>query len=175
MTDVLIIGGGPAGLAAGIAARKKGFEVTVADGGQPPLDKACGEGMMPGTLSALHDLGVRLPRGSGSPFCGIRFINGRAHVQANFPNGMGIGMRRPLLHQIMLTAATECGVDLLWNTPVSGIRPEGVLIGKDVVPARWIIGADGSRSLVRRWCGLDAVRHYSQRFARRRHYSLAVR
>lgn len=31
-TDVLVIGGGPAGLAAAIAARKKGFSVTVADG-----------------------------------------------------------------------------------------------------------------------------------------------
>ena len=172
MTDVFIIGGGPAGLAAGIAARKKGFEVIVADGGQPPLDKACGEGMMPGTLSALHDLGVRVPLRSGSAFCGIRFINGGSNVQASFPTGIGIGMRRPLLHQMMVKVAAESGVKFLWNTPVSGILPEGVVVGKKIAPARWIIGADGSQSLVRRWCGLDSLRHYSQRFARRRHYSV---
>src|SRR6267378_2491580 len=44
-TEILVIGGGPAGLAAAIAARKKGFEVTVADGAKPPIDKACGEGL----------------------------------------------------------------------------------------------------------------------------------
>ncbi|MGH9469745.1 MAG: NAD(P)-binding protein, partial [Terriglobia bacterium] len=41
------MGGGPAGLAAAIAARRKGFHVVVADGGCPPIDKACGEGLLP--------------------------------------------------------------------------------------------------------------------------------
>jgi 2-polyprenyl-6-methoxyphenol hydroxylase-like FAD-dependent oxidoreductase len=36
-TDVFIIGGGPAGLAAAIAASRKGFSVTVADGAEPPI------------------------------------------------------------------------------------------------------------------------------------------
>jgi len=38
-TDVFIIGGGPAGLAAAIAARERGFDVVVADGAEPPIDK----------------------------------------------------------------------------------------------------------------------------------------
>src|SRR5260370_25655508 len=42
-TGVLVIGGGPAGLAAGIAPRMKGFYVTLVDGAQPPPDQAfCG-------------------------------------------------------------------------------------------------------------------------------------
>ena len=36
-TDVLVIGGGPAGLAAAIAARLKGFDVTVVDASRPQL------------------------------------------------------------------------------------------------------------------------------------------
>ena len=56
-TDVLVIGGGPAGLAAAIAASKKGFRVAVADGAKPPIDKACGEGLMPNTVAALRDSG----------------------------------------------------------------------------------------------------------------------
>lgn len=171
MTDVFVIGGGPAGLAAAIAARRKGFQVTVADGGQPPLDKPCGEGMMPGTLAALHDLGVNIPPAAGFAFSGIRFIDGRVQAQASFPHGLAIGMRRPLLHQMMVETAHACGVNLLWNTPVIGILPEGVVVGTNVIPARWIIGADGSRSLVRRWSGLDAARHYAQRFAGSRHYT----
>jgi len=57
-TDVFVIGGGPAGLAAAIAARRAGFDVVVADRSQPPIDKACGEGLMPDGLSALQRLGV---------------------------------------------------------------------------------------------------------------------
>jgi flavin-dependent dehydrogenase len=47
-TDVFIIGGGPAGLAAAIAAREKGCKVAVADCTRPPIDKACGEGRIAG-------------------------------------------------------------------------------------------------------------------------------
>ena len=43
-TDVFVIGGGPAGLAAAIAARQQGFRVMVADGAQPPIDKALRRG-----------------------------------------------------------------------------------------------------------------------------------
>ena len=60
-TDVFVIGGGPAGLAAAIAARQRGFRVIVADGMRPPIDKACGEGLMPDGLAALERLGIRVP------------------------------------------------------------------------------------------------------------------
>ena len=63
-TDVLIVGGGPAGLAAAIAARRKGMSVRVVDAAQPPIDKACGEGLMPDALKALEELGVRIDRKS---------------------------------------------------------------------------------------------------------------
>jgi len=57
-TEVFVVGGGPAGLAAAIAARQRGFEVVVADSAQPPIDKACGEGLMPDGVAALARLGV---------------------------------------------------------------------------------------------------------------------
>jgi menaquinone-9 beta-reductase len=60
-TDVFVIGGGPAGLAAAIAVRQQGFRVVVADGAKPPIDKACGEALMPEAIAALEGLGVTLP------------------------------------------------------------------------------------------------------------------
>src|SRR2546430_17410212 len=71
-TGVLVIGGGPAGLAVGIAARKKGFDVTVADGAKPPIDKACGGGLMARTVGALPKLGGAIWPGCGQGFFGIR-------------------------------------------------------------------------------------------------------
>src|SRR5438105_1466880 len=65
-TDVFIIGGGPARLAAAIATRRKGFRVTVADGAEPPIDKACGEGLLPDTAAASRELGVIIHGSDGS-------------------------------------------------------------------------------------------------------------
>jgi flavin-dependent dehydrogenase len=169
-TDVFVVGGGPAGLAAAIAARKRGFDVIVADGALPPVDKPCGEGLMPDTLSVLSELGVEINPAEGFAFCGIRFVDGNLEVDGRFPFGQGLGLRRPLLHQEMIKRAQQLGVTLLWNTSVSGISRDGALVGGKTIAARWIIGADGIRSRVRRWCGLEVPVPTQPRYAFRRHY-----
>jgi len=72
-TDVFIAGGGPAGLAAAIAARQRGFRVILADGSAPPIEKPCGEGLMPETLFALQKLGVEFDRAERQTVRGISF------------------------------------------------------------------------------------------------------
>ncbi|MDE3164495.1 MAG: FAD-dependent monooxygenase [Acidobacteriota bacterium] len=171
--DVFVIGGGPAGLAAAIAARRKGFSVTVADAAVPPVDKACGEGIMPDGLAAARSLGLQLDSAPGHAFRGIRFREGGASVQAAFPHGVGRGVRRTELHRIMVDAAADEGVRLMWGAAVSGISPEGVSVGGRLVRARWIVGADGGNSRVRQWAGLDAAYRESRRYGFRRHYRVA--
>ncbi|HLH33588.1 MAG TPA: hypothetical protein VKX41_02875 [Alloacidobacterium sp.] len=53
-SDVLIVGGGPAGL----ALRMQGADVLVVDALRPPIDKACGEGLMPDAHRDLAALGL---------------------------------------------------------------------------------------------------------------------
>jgi menaquinone-9 beta-reductase len=69
-TDVCVAGGGPAGLAAAIALRREGFGVAIVDCAVPPIDKACGEGLMPAGIPALRDLGVTIPPDLGRPLEG---------------------------------------------------------------------------------------------------------
>jgi flavin-dependent dehydrogenase len=171
-TDVFVVGGGPAGLAAAIAARMRGFRVIVADGTQPPITKACGEGLLPDARAALQELGVELRELDGYALRGIRFEDSRSSVSASFPDGHGLGMRREILHQRMMERARDCGVSFLWNTPVMGLSEEGVVAGGNEIRARWVIGADGGRSRVRRWSRLDSLASQRRRFAFRVHYRL---
>jgi flavin-dependent dehydrogenase len=173
-TDVFVVGGGPAGLAGAIAARQKGFSVIVADGSAPFIDKSCGEGLMPETLAVLESLGVKFACGAGQNFRGITFIQTGSQVSADFPRGQGIGLRRPLLHERLVARAEECGVQFLWRTPISAII-SGADTGSVRLPerdmrAKWIVGADGQGSRVRRWMGLESSTRVGQRYASRRHY-----
>jgi len=174
VTDVFVIGCGPAGLAAAIAARQRGFRVTVADGAEMPIDKACGEGLMPDSLAALSRLGIQLPIAEGHAFRGIRFVGLESSAEAVFPGaGLGLAMRRPALHRLMSERAAQMGVELLWRTTVTGIEDDRVGMGKHSVRARWIIGADGPNSLVRKWARLENHSRPRFRYAYRQHFRVA--
>jgi menaquinone-9 beta-reductase len=172
-TDVFVIGGGPAGLAAALAARQRGFDVTVADSLAPPIDKPCGEGLMPDGIAALQRLGVSIPAIEGQRFRGIRFISSGLSVEATFPYGTALGVRRTNLHRVMVEHAEAAGVRFLWRAVVTGIQEDKVLVNQATVRGRWIVGADGGGSRVRRWSRLDAHCRKEQRYAFRRHYRVA--
>lgn len=171
--DVFVVGGGPAGLALAVAARRKGMRVTVADGARPPIDKACGEGLMPDGLAALRSLGFSLAHAEAFPFRGIRFLGQDVAVEADFPGGQGLGIRRTTLHSAMVEQAADAGVEMLWQCPVEGISEQGVTIRGELTPCKWIVGADGGNSRVRRWAKLDASHRDERRFGFRRHYRVA--
>ncbi len=141
--DVFVVGGGPAGLATAIAARRHGLSVVLADGAVPPIDKPCGEGLMPDGVEALRDLGITIPEGEAYPFRGIRFVSDGIRAEAAFPRGTAYGIRRTHLHRVLLDHAAACGVRLLWQAAVTGLHPEGALVAGELVRARWVVGADG--------------------------------
>jgi flavin-dependent dehydrogenase len=165
---VLVIGGGPAGLSAAIALRLRDFDVTVVDASRAPVDKACGEGILPAGVAALRRLGVRIPDGDGFPLRGIRFLSRGASVEAPFPSGPGLALRRTRLHQLLADRASQLGIRLIWNTPWNS--PATCV---DPIPAPWMVGADGQRSSVRRAASLDPASHAPHRFGFRRHYRLS--
>ncbi len=173
MTDVCVVGGGPVGLAAALAMRQAGAEVTIVDRGQPVIDKACGEGLMPDSLAALRALGVHVPRDCGFSFTGVRFADAVSSVRACLPGSGGIGVRRTVLHRLLTEHAEGEGVRIVWGAKDVHLAQGGVTVSGSLLRARFVIGADGQNSQIRRQAGLDRFRYQQRRYGFRRHYRVA--
>ena len=172
-TDVFIAGGGPAGLATGIAIGQRGLRVVLADPARPPIDKACGEGLMPNTVASLKALGVMLCPGDAIPFRGIRFINKELAAESAFIDSYGLGIRRTSLHKALVERAAEAEVQCVWGERVTGIGAGEAWLGSRRVRCRWIIAADGQNSQVRKWAGLDRGQPQETRYGFRQHFRVA--
>ncbi|MCX4406956.1 NAD(P)/FAD-dependent oxidoreductase [Streptomyces sp. NPDC059837] len=168
--DLLIVGGGPAGLITALHAARAGLDTVIAEPRRAPVDKACGEGLMPGAVRSLVALGLEVP---GHPITGIRYIQGARQVQAAFRHGPGIGARRTDLHSILHRAVLAAGVSVL-PLRVTDVRQDttGVTIPGTRLRARWLVAADGLHSLVRRSLGLEVRTRGAPRYGLRRHYAV---
>lgn len=171
--DLLVVGGGPAGLCAGIRAAQRGLRAVVVDRRRPPIDKACGEGLMPDGLARLRELGVETAPDGRSAFRGIRYIGDDGVVaDGTFLGHTGHGIRRLELHDAMVRRAEQAGVDLRWGVAARGLTTTGIETDHGPMTARWIAGADGLHSRLRAWAGLEGPPASRRRFGVRRHYAI---
>ncbi|MEU7137096.1 NAD(P)/FAD-dependent oxidoreductase [Streptomyces sp. NPDC046261] len=167
MIDLLVAGGGPAGLAAAIHATLAGMETVVVEPREGPVDKACGEGIMPGGVRALRALGVEV---SGAPLRGIRYVQGDRSAEAAFHHASGLGVRRTALHAALRRRAAEVGVRVVPGR-ITGVRQDAGGVTARGLTARWLIAADGLHSPVRRALGLESPPGpRPARYGLRRHY-----
>jgi len=171
--DILVIGAGPAGIATAIAASLKGLHVTVLDHRKPPIEKSCGEGLLPSAVSNLKSLGIHLNSSSGFPFCGIRFSDEEFSASARITRETGFGVRRAELHRILVERACEAGVSFHWGARVTGFDGTGAQADGTHFPCRWLVGADGQNSTVGKWANLSSPRSRRARFGFSRHYAVA--
>jgi len=169
-TEVLIVGGGPVGLAAAIEARLAGLDVTVVEPRDSPIDKACGEGLMPGALPELARLGIE-PH--GVPFAGIAYLDGRRRVEHRFDRGPGLGVRRTVLHAALRARADELGARFR-SGRVETVHQRAGFVEAVGLRASWLLAADGLHSTVAREVGLALPPPLARRrFGQRRHYAVA--
>lgn len=166
--DLLVVGGGPIGLATAIEGALAGLGVTVLERRSSPVDKACGEGIMPTGRAALARLGVDVP---GREFTGIRYCAPGASAVARFRGGVGLGVRRTALSSALAARADVLGVkrlDVAAGAPA--VTADGVEVAG--IRAAWLAVADGLHSPLRRALGLsrEPPAGLPPRYGLRRHY-----
>jgi flavin-dependent dehydrogenase len=175
--DVAIVGGGPAGLAAAIQLSARGLACAVFDRRPGPIDKACGEGLMPPGLKALKAMEVEIAGTECAPFTAIRYVqeDGR-YVEAALPEPGGLGVRRLALHQALTARAKAAGAELR-ELKVLGHRDLGDEVELDTeagsLRARLLVAADGLHSAIRKQAGLELHAFGPRRYGIRRHFAVS--
>lgn len=167
--DVLVAGGGPVGLACAIEARLAGLTVAVVEPREGVIDKACGEGLMPGAVPLLARLGIDP---DGMPLRGVSYNARGRRADHVFRTGMGRGVRRTVLHSALSARAEELGVERV-VARVESLEQDADGVVAAGIRASWLLGADGLHSTVRRLAGLEGGAPSSRRrFGITRHFAV---
>ncbi len=175
--DVAIAGGGPGGLAAAVEVAMQGRSCVVLERQHTPVDKACGEGLMPPGLAALRTWNVPISPADTGRFTAIRWVqeDGR-YVEAPLPAPGGLGVRRLALHEALAKRARAAGVELREGCAVKAHRDAGDRVELDTsggaVSARLLVAADGLHSPLRKAAGLEDEPRGPRRFGLRQHFAL---
>ena len=189
--DVLVIGGGPAGAAAGFWLAKAGHDVCVLERKAFPRDKTCGDGLTPRAVHQLQDMGLEAAIAAHHHrHDGLRAVAHGITLELEWPEhpvfpSYGYVVRRRDLDQMVAEHAAGAGATLL--TATEAVRPllhDGLLAGAVVkdkasgatreIRARYVIVADGSLSRFGRALGTSRNKSYPQGIAIRGYFESPI-
>ncbi|HEV2177855.1 MAG TPA: FAD-dependent monooxygenase [Terriglobia bacterium] len=156
MLDLAIIGGGPAGTAAAIAARRHGLSVAIWERDLFPRDKVCGEFISPESLPLLRQQ-VPAALARGAVVRGAEFVPTSGRAYSFTFSSPACGLSRWAMDEALWHAARASGAHTLEGTAVRGVRR------RNGPGAAWEIeSGDGEQHLGRtllvacgRWWSLD--------------------
>nr|WP_081444520.1 FAD-dependent monooxygenase [Anaeromyxobacter dehalogenans] len=177
LRDAVVVGGGPAGLAFAAAAAARGLDVLVLERRRGPVDKACGEGILPAGVAALERLGLRARLGPAQarPLRELRWVDASgAAARLVLPGPGGLGVRRLALEAALRARAREAGAELQEGAEVTehrvlADRVRIAVAGGAAAEGRVLVAADGLGSPTRRRAGLERPVRAPERFGVRRH------
>jgi geranylgeranyl reductase family protein len=173
-TDVLVVGGGPAGAATAAFLAERGVDVLIVDKARFPREKPCAEYLSPGVVDVLCRLGAleRIRAADAAWPVGMRICAGRegfflsynlSYNGASTPRS-ALGITRPIFDLALLDHARARGARVREGVRVIGATVEAGRVvgvravsqsGEERLRARVVVAADGVHSAVTRSLALD--------------------
>ena len=184
--DVLVVGGGPAGAAAGYWLARAGHDVLVVEKKTFPREKTCGDGLTPRAVHQLTEMGLGPALEQFHRYDGLRAVGHGVTLELKWPDhpvfpSHGFVVRRRDLDGMVAARAVEAGA-VLWEgaEALAPIVDQGVVRGATIrrpgtggrgdtsttdVVARYVVVADGANSRFGRALGNQRNRSYPQGMA----------
>jgi len=181
MYDVLVVGAGPAGIAAALTLHTAGINVVVVDKAQFPRDKCCGDGLTTGALRILDELGfdpITVPSWRVCNEAWLRSPSGR-EICLPLPSGLGqfaAIAKRFEVDNAFVEHARNSGVNIIDGHGFSSLSTHSDYLVADIenhesVRCNYLIAADGMWSPVRKSLGLSSQGYLGEWHAFRQYAS----
>ena len=160
--DVLVIGAGPAGAAAGYWLAKEGLDVVMLEKKSFPREKTCGDGLTPRGVKQVVDMGLGDQLTQYHRYNGLRATGMGRVLELDWPDHPvypqhGYVVRRRELDQMVAQNAVSAGAVLLeGHEAVAPLLDRGFVRGATVnvkgsdspidITAKYVVVADGANS-----------------------------
>jgi flavin-dependent dehydrogenase len=175
-TEVLVVGGGPAGAAAGYWLSQLGHDCIVLEKKTYPREKTCGDGLTPRAVKQLGDMGLADGLAKFHRYEGLRATAHGKALELQWPTHPiypqhGYVVRRRDLDMMVAHNAAKSGAQLLeGHEALEPIMDRGFVRGVVAqkkgadapinVTAKYVIVADGANSRIGRALGTHRTREW---------------
>ncbi|WEK45949.1 MAG: FAD-dependent oxidoreductase [Candidatus Andeanibacterium colombiense] len=180
--DVIVVGAGPVGMLTALALAQTGASVTVIEQEPHIVNSPRAAVYFPSTLVILEELGLldelnaigfqNRTFGTHVPEFGYTSVVTTEPIEG-IPYDYQLHAGQHDVARVAMEHARKLGVEVLFEHEVAALEdgPDGVTVtvktaaGEQALSAKWLIGADGARSTVRRLAGIEFEGHtWPERF-----------
>lgn len=169
-----IIGGGPVGLYLSILLARNGHYVSVFEKGTWPVDKVCGQGIMPSGVELLKAIGIEVDSEESFSFSGVRYIDGNDLIEGRLQKA-GLGVERKVLSsKLYQLALSDSKITLKDQSKVDEIslyeHAVSISTNNDFEIFDYVFICDGLNSIFRKKLELEVKRKGEHRMGARVHF-----